>query len=188
MLLLVVATYTYITLLLPNNKPTFADVRVLVNGRSNIITGLNAFQNMQGYTNAKTGNEVRKEQKNHSEFFLMSALNTMIPGLGSYPHSNNSNSSSDSISLRRVIRIALIEPTFTAAAYNNSFYLFYQKYGDTPSNENITEDLNLLSTRETRCKARCFNTHSKGTFRIRNAFHVKESQADNSSVKYHSIN
>lgn len=104
---------------------------------------------MQGYTNAKTGNEVRKEQKNHSEFFLMSALNTMIPGLGSYPHSNNSNSSSDSISLRRVIRIALIEPTFTAAAYNNSFYLFYQKYGDTPSNENITEDLNLLSTRVT---------------------------------------
>lgn len=45
------------------------------------------------------------------------------------------------------LRIALVEPTFTAAAYNNSFYVFYQKYSHVPANTNITKDLNLLSSK-----------------------------------------
>jgi len=48
------------------------------------------------------------------------------------------------------VRIALVEPTFTAAAYNNSFYVFYQKYGHALTNTNITSDLNLLSSKVTK--------------------------------------
>jgi hypothetical protein len=43
-------------------------------------------------------------------------------------------------------RIALVFPTFTAAAYYKAFYDFYKKYIDTPYGKNITNDLNLLST------------------------------------------
>ena len=45
------------------------------------------------------------------------------------------------------IRIALINPTFTTAAYNHAFYVFYKKYGETPPKVNITSDLNLLSSK-----------------------------------------
>lgn len=49
--------------------------------------------------------------------------------------------------VRNEVQIALVEPTFTAAAYNNSFYSFYQKYDHVPANANITSDLNLLSSK-----------------------------------------
>jgi hypothetical protein len=139
-LLLILTTYTSILLFLSNNKSLFADVRVLVHGRNNTIKGLSSFQNMQGYANTLT--RARTEQKNYSSSFLwgnMSALSAMIPGLESYSYANNNAVLEDGI------RIAIIEPTFTAAAYNNSFYLFYQKYSDTPAKVNITKDLNLLS-------------------------------------------
>lgn len=45
------------------------------------------------------------------------------------------------------IRIALVNPTFTTAAYNHAFYVFYKKYGETPSKVNITSDLKLLSSK-----------------------------------------
>jgi hypothetical protein len=45
------------------------------------------------------------------------------------------------------IRIALINPIFTSAAYNNSFYVFYEKHSNTPHGVNVTSDLNLLSSR-----------------------------------------
>jgi len=44
------------------------------------------------------------------------------------------------------IKIALINPSFTSAAYNNSYYNFYEKYANTPSRENVTSDPNLLSS------------------------------------------
>jgi len=44
------------------------------------------------------------------------------------------------------IKIALINPSFTSAAYNNSYYNFYEKYANTPSRVNITSDPNLLSS------------------------------------------
>ena len=44
-------------------------------------------------------------------------------------------------------RIALVNPTFTSAAYNNSFYVFYKKYSNIPYEVNITSDLDLLSSR-----------------------------------------
>jgi hypothetical protein len=47
------------------------------------------------------------------------------------------------------IDIALINPTFTAAAYNNAFYIFYRLYDNIPRGKNVTTDLNLLSTKVT---------------------------------------
>jgi hypothetical protein len=41
--------------------------------------------------------------------------------------------------------IALIKPTFTAAAYDNAFYIFYPKYSNTSRGTNVTTDLDLLS-------------------------------------------
>ena len=40
--------------------------------------------------------------------------------------------------------IALVFPTFTAAAYYKSFYDFYRKHIDTSPGKNVTEDLDLL--------------------------------------------
>jgi hypothetical protein len=44
------------------------------------------------------------------------------------------------------IKIALINPSFTSAAYNNSYYNFYEKYANTPSRVNVTSEPNLLSS------------------------------------------
>jgi hypothetical protein len=44
-------------------------------------------------------------------------------------------------------KIALVFPTFTAAAYDHAFYKFYRKHINTRYGQNVTEDLNLLSTK-----------------------------------------
>jgi hypothetical protein len=48
----------------------------------------------------------------------------------------------------KVLNIAIIKPTFTAAAYHKSFYKFYFLYSSVPphARRNITSDLNLLSS------------------------------------------
>jgi hypothetical protein len=46
------------------------------------------------------------------------------------------------------VNIALIKPTFTAAAYDHAFYVFYKKYANVPAGVNITTDLNLLSSKK----------------------------------------
>jgi N,N-dimethylformamidase beta subunit-like protein len=43
--------------------------------------------------------------------------------------------------------IALIKPTFTAAAYDNSFYKFYILFSHIPAVTNVTTHLNLLSNK-----------------------------------------
>jgi hypothetical protein len=45
------------------------------------------------------------------------------------------------------VKIALVMPTFTAAAYDKSFYLFYNKYINVTTGVNVTTDLNLLSSK-----------------------------------------
>ena len=58
---------------------------------------------------------------------------------------NNTNSSNDGI-LNKAVNIALVAPTFTAAAYDhNSFYTFYKSYSNTSLGTNVTSNLNLLS-------------------------------------------
>jgi hypothetical protein len=45
------------------------------------------------------------------------------------------------------ISIALVQPTFTAAAYDDAFYLFYGRHNSDPIGKNVTTDLGLLRTR-----------------------------------------
>ena len=47
------------------------------------------------------------------------------------------------------IDIAFIKPSFTAAAYHHSFYVFYTLYENTALGKNITTDINLLTSRVT---------------------------------------
>src|ERR1041385_9125159 len=47
--------------------------------------------------------------------------------------------------LNKDYNIALIAPTFTAAAYDNSFYSFYKLYANTAAGRNVTSNLGLLS-------------------------------------------
>jgi hypothetical protein len=47
----------------------------------------------------------------------------------------------------RRFNIALIKPTFTAAAYNSAFYKFYFLFIHTSARTNITTHLNLLSSK-----------------------------------------
>ena len=43
------------------------------------------------------------------------------------------------------VRIAIINPTFTAAAYDDSFYNFFRKYKDVAGGNIVKDDSNLLS-------------------------------------------
>lgn len=43
-------------------------------------------------------------------------------------------------------RIALVKPVFSATAYSNAFYTFYNKYRSVLPGEYVTTDLNLLNT------------------------------------------
>jgi hypothetical protein len=60
------------------------------------------------------------------------------------------------------IKIALIVPTFTQAAYNNAFYKFYEKYANVPAGVNVTTDLKFLSNSDR-------NAYATITLRLCNA-------------------
>ena len=45
------------------------------------------------------------------------------------------------------IKIALVDSTFTNAAYDNAFYIFYHLYENFSSSQNITKYLNLLTSK-----------------------------------------
>ena len=63
-----------------------------------------------------------------------------------HSYNKNNNSSKDGRFNKTINNIALIAPTFTAAAYDdNSFYTFYKLYNKTPVGANITSNLGLLS-------------------------------------------
>ena len=142
--LLVIATCTYILLIISNNRPLFAQVRVLVHGRTS-TRELIVDHNVKG-ANIST-NRTRVIQKS---FLTSRALNITASNLHStgtrsvVPENDNADISSQ---FGKGVRIALVEPTFTAAAYNNSFYVFYQKYSHVPAKTNITNDLSLLSNK-----------------------------------------
>ena len=58
-------------------------------------------------------------------------------------HENNNNTIARM--LNKNIDVALVAPTFTAAAYDNAFYTFYNLYANIPAGRNVTSNLNLLS-------------------------------------------
>jgi hypothetical protein len=131
-ILLVITTFTYILLVTPSNRPLFAQIRVLVHNRTST-------RDLIAFGDTKT----RGMQKSSLPTTIVQNISASNPkGVRlrfKTPETNNTNISS--------LRIALVEPTFTAAAYNNSFYVFYQKYSYVPANTNITKDLNLLSSK-----------------------------------------
>jgi len=102
--------------------------------------------------NVKSGNintnRTRIIQKNSlptSRVLNMTAWDLSINGIPSVvPENDNAEISSQ---FGKGVRMALVEPTFTAAAYNNSFYVFYQKYSHVPAKTNIMNDPSLLSSK-----------------------------------------
>ena len=58
------------------------------------------------------------------------------------------------------LRIGFVEPTFTDAAYDHKFYVFYVKYAKDPSKTNITTNIGLLNSK--------LSLHQSGT--IHNVF------------------
>ena len=66
------------------------------------------------------------------------------------------------------IRIALINPTFTTAAYNHAFYLFYKKYGETLPKVNVTSDLKLLSSKVLRTNTNLTSPAARSAFAMLN--------------------
>jgi len=170
LLLMVMAVYTYILLIVSSNRPLFAQLRVVVHGRIS-PRGLSVIQKEEiGINNNNRTRGAPKYSLPANIEQGITGLNIIIPILNSNNNNNNSVATYDdynvptkgstqtgitveginaniSSQFGREVRIALVEPTFTAAAYNNSFYVFYQKYSHTPANTNITSDLSLLSHR-----------------------------------------
>ena len=86
---------------------------------------LNTNRTFYRYTNPKSKNQIANLENNIN--------------------SDNNNSKIGGI-LNKNINIALVAPTFTAAAYDdNSFYTFYKLYSNTSIGTNVTSNLNLLS-------------------------------------------
>jgi len=162
---------SYILLLLPNNRPLFAQTRVLNHGRSSLIREQASIQNV-GYNNTINAyNRSRIQQKNSFPHIFLKNMTTGLnvtsqPQAMSKPNYDYGYNYSRSIKLNGTqptttpesnvnlskqigngVRIALVEPTFTAAAYNNAFYVFYSKYSQVTANMNVTSDLNLLSSK-----------------------------------------
>jgi N,N-dimethylformamidase beta subunit-like protein len=89
------------------------------------------------WTNNATGNE---------ETTLRTAIKTNNCAL-SNPLNNMTNSITNHNKIEKQLNVAFVDPTFTIAAYDKSFYLFYSMY-DKKSDEhsNITDDIGLLSS------------------------------------------
>jgi hypothetical protein len=85
---------------------------------------LNTNRTYYRYTNTKNKNQIANLEAN-----INSDNNSNIGGI-----------------LNKNINIALVAPTFTAAAYDdNSFYKFYNLYSNTSVGSNVTSNLDLLS-------------------------------------------
>src|SRR5215472_2202027 len=139
-ILLAITTFTYVLLVASNDRPLFAQIRVLGHEKTS-TRDLSTKQNItRGYIRTpgiqKSSLPTTLEQKEKS------ALNSQ--NMSAKTQNNIDNISSQ---FEKGPRIALIESTFTAAAYNNSFYVFYQKYSHVSADNNITNDLNLLSSK-----------------------------------------
>jgi hypothetical protein len=80
---------------------------------------------------------------------INSTYNTYTNNKNQLPNFENINNSL-ARGLNKGIDIALVAPTFTAAAYdNNSFYTFYDLYANISAGRNVTSNLNLLSRKIT---------------------------------------
>jgi hypothetical protein len=98
--------------------------------KSAVVVRTNGTYYMHTHTNTKNKNQIANLENS----------------IDSDNNNNNNNSSSDDDIFNKEIKIALVAPTFTAAAYDdNSFYTFYKLYINTLPGTNVTSNLNLLS-------------------------------------------
>src|SRR5215831_11886035 len=141
--LLVLTTCTYILLIVSNSRPLFAQIRVLVHGRTS-TRELIVDQNLKT-GDISTRARIQRNSLPISRVLNMTASNLHIDDTPSVASENNNADISNQF--KKGMRMALVEPTFTAAAYHNSFYVFYQKNSHVPAETNITNDLSLLSSR-----------------------------------------
>jgi hypothetical protein len=143
--LLLVTTNMYILLTISDNRSLFAQIRLLAHARTStreLIVDKNV---KSGNISTDRTRGIKKNSLPSSIVLNMTALNLAINGTQRVASQNdNADISSQS---KKGLRIALVEPTFTAAAYNNSFYVFYEKYSHVTANMNITNDLSLLSSK-----------------------------------------
>jgi hypothetical protein len=86
---------------------------------------------------SNSGGSSRKKSFNTIPIKKLKASNNLV---------GSSNSHSSSVSNMRV-NIALIMPTFTAAAYDYAFYKFYLLFIHMPTRTNVTTHLDLLSNK-----------------------------------------
>ena len=85
-----------------------------------------------------------QEQQQSHLFYIVDHTRTEVNEKTSLPVGIQNNPTNTKPDNR--INIAFVKPIFTAAAYNNAFYIFYNKYRNVPNNVNITSDLYLLTS------------------------------------------
>ena len=98
--------------------------------------------------------QLNENETNHIFSTSTKALNSAYARIPNGRNLNPSNRLSlrdaSSIATQQSIppeRIAYVAPTFTIAAYNNKFYIFYKLAENVPHDTNVTKHLNLLTSR-----------------------------------------
>jgi hypothetical protein len=119
---------------------------------------------LQAWTNNSVANASTLTGSALSITKSMRNLNETVPEPGGRPYiaENNSyvfsqnkteistpNNNSHTGEFGKGVKIAVVMPTFTAAAYTNAFYVFYNEYINVKRGVNVTTDLNLLSSKVT---------------------------------------
>ena len=84
-------------------------------------------------------------RSNNNNIKLINNVSTKKLKVSSKMGSGSSGHNSGAINRR--FNIAIVKPTFTAAAYNNAFYKFYFLFIHTPVGTNVTTHLSLLSSK-----------------------------------------
>lgn len=108
-------------------------------------------------TSSLTGSplSITKSMRNSNETLPIPGKQPNVAANKNYIFSENKseistpNNNSHTGEFGKEVKIAVVMPTFTAAAYDHSFYLFYNKYINVSRGVNITTDLNLLSSKVT---------------------------------------
>jgi hypothetical protein len=165
LVMLIIITTTSISRLLLNNKLVYAATispSVRVNGKTLYATAASsalphskAFPSLTRslssiITKIKEGNNNKNNLTKGRSFpsFLFDTNRHGSSKGNSMTASAFENAVHNTVRINgKKINIAFIKPSFTAAAYDNSFYVFYKLYQDIPPRKNVTTDLNLLTSK-----------------------------------------
>ena len=143
-----------------NSAFAVVQLQVTSNGSSgyHVPAPLNSWTNNSILnTSSLTGSplSITKSMRNSNETLPIPGKQPYMATNKNYIFSENKseistpNNNSHTGEFGKEVKIAVVMPTFTAAAYDHSFYLFYNKYINVSRGVNITTDLNLLSSKVT---------------------------------------